>query len=102
MFDKIKNVLNIRAWVESFLFKKVLVKGVKHASTALIGIITSLLSSPKIAELLKTLGISINSAELTVGLSATIAGILGWIFNYVLDVIYKDEPKETKVEAKAA
>lgn len=86
MLKKIGNLFNVKNWIESFLLKTVVNKGVKHAVTAIVGIITG----AKVSALLSQYGVTVDPNQLTVELSAIFSGVVGWVFNWALKAMDKD------------
>jgi len=74
MLTKLKNWL-----IGSVIMKKVIGKLAKHASMALVG----LLSAPTVAPWLAKLGIGVDVATLETALVVAITGLLGAAYNYI-------------------
>ena len=74
MIDKIK------VWLfGSVIIKKVIGKFAKHATTAIIGLV----SSPAVAPWLGKLGVDINPDTLEAGLFVVLTGLFGAAWNFV-------------------
>jgi len=96
MLDKIKTWLNPLTWIEQFLFKELRDKGVKHAVTAITGLLGSVFFVQKIQPLLEKAGMTIDQNTLTVAITGFCAGIAGWIINFVERVTGQPITDETQ------
>lgn len=86
MLKKLGNLFNVKAWIESFLLKTVVNKGVKHAVTAVIG----LLAGAKLSALLSQYGVTLDQAQLQTELTVLFGGMAGWLVNWGLKAMDKD------------
>lgn len=78
MLDKLK------AWIiGSVIMKKVVQKVAKHAATALMGLLSSIIFTDKVKPVLDSLGITIDQSELGAGLVVLITGLLGGLWNFI-------------------
>lgn len=91
MLDKLKNLLNPKAWIENAVAKWLMTKGVKHATAGVIGLMGSVLFTTKIKPVLDSLGIEINQTQLAEGLTVLFTGLAGSLMNLVTKVIYHSE-----------
>lgn len=103
MLEKLKNLINPKAWVENVIFKKVIQKGVKAA----VGIIVGLASSPTfsthiepiINKLLSAFDISLTQNQLENGLTILIGGGFASLWNWLAhgplkNINLPDAPKQ--------
>lgn len=95
MFKKIGNLFNVKAWLESFVAKMVLEKGVKHAVTAVVGLLGSAVFLTKVQPVLTQLGIDIDPKELAAGLTVFFGGAAGWLINWAQKTMGKNDPATT-------
>lgn len=86
MLKKLGNLLNLKAWVENFLLKTLLNKGVKHAVTVVIGLIMG----AKIQAILTTFGVDIDVTKLQTELTVLFGGLAGSFINWAIKVMDKD------------
>lgn len=86
MLKKIGNLLNVKAWIENFLFKTVVNKGVKHAVTVIVGLVMG----AKIQALLTAWGVTIDPTQLQTELTVFFGGAAGWLINWAIKVMDKD------------
>lgn len=91
MIEKIKNLLNPKAWLENAVSKWLLTKGVKHATAGIIGLLSSVFFTTKIKPILDQFGIQIDTAHLAEGLTVFFTGLAGSVMNLVTKVLYHEE-----------
>ncbi len=96
MFDKIKNLFNVKAWMETLVKGFILKKGVKHATSAVIGLISGVFFSTKVKPILDQMGITIDPIHLAEGLTVFLSGLAGSLMNWGVKAMYKDEPEVVK------
>jgi len=73
-------IQKIKDWLfKGVLLKKVLGKFVKH----LTGFIVGFLATPKVAAIIDSLGISVDSAQMELGILAILIGLYGSGWNYI-------------------
>lgn len=86
MFKKLIGLLNLKSWAQNFFLKTMINKGVKHAVTALIGIIAGV----KIQGVLTSFGIQVNVETLQAELTVLFGGLAGAAINWGIKVLDKD------------
>lgn len=90
MLKKIGNLFDVKAWLETFVLKTVVSKGVKHAGTFIAGLLASAVFTGKVKPVLDSLGIVIDQAQLMIGLGAVLSGAAGYLVNWTIKVLDKD------------
>lgn len=90
MLDKLKKLLNVKAWAESFVARMVLDKGVKHATTAIVGLLSSGWFVAKVAPILTQYGVNIDPIAFQAGVAAALSGVAGWLINWAQKAMNKD------------
>lgn len=90
MLKKLGNLVDLKAWLETFVLKTVVSKGTKHATTFLTGFIAGPLFAMKIKPVLDQYGITIDPVTLSASVGGAIAGLTGWLLNWVIRVLDKD------------
>lgn len=83
---KLLKLLNIKNWIETFVGKLILNKGVKHAATFIIGFVTG----DKVQNILTQWGVSVNPDTLEKELMVLFGGIAGIILNWAQKAMDKD------------
>ena len=78
MIDKLKVWL-----IGSVIMKKVAQKVAKHATTALLGLMSGVWFSKNVAPILNQLGISIDFNSFEAGLVIILTGLVGGLWNYL-------------------
>lgn len=63
--------------------KKVIQKIAKHGTTALVGLLSSVVFTAKVKPILDSLGIVIDISQLEAGLVVLITGLLGGLWNFI-------------------
>lgn len=91
MFDKLKNLLNVKGWLENFVAKTVVSKAVKHATSAVVGLLGSVVFTVKVKPILDSFGISVDPVHLAEGLTVMLTGLAGSLMNVAIKVM--DEKK---------
>jgi hypothetical protein len=96
--DKIKNLFNVKKWASQFVIKLILNKGVKHAVTVIIGLITG----AKVQTLLTQYGVDLDVPSFQAELTVLFGGLAGSFINWAQKVIDPDDDGElgTKTVAK--
>lgn len=78
MLEKLKKLLNLKAWFDDVLYSKVVTKGTKMAAVAIL----ALLASPKVAAVLPQLsafGVDVKPEVMATAVSAFVIGaLLNW------------------------
>lgn len=92
MFTKLKNLFNVKAWIQNFVGKMIIDKGVKHGVTVVIGLLGSAVFTAKVKPVLDQLGISIDMAHLAEGLTVFFGAGAGWLVNWLLKVMDHGQP----------
>lgn len=90
MWKKIRNLFNVKAWIENVIYKKVVGKGVKGAVSAVLGLFGSALFISKVKPVLDSLGIQIDQVQLTAGLTVFFTGAAAALMNWVKHVMSKE------------
>lgn len=100
----LKNLLNLKAWSETFVSKMLMTKAVKHATAVVIGLFSSVVFTTKIKPVLDHWGFSIDTTHLAESLTIFFSGVAGSLMNWITKTIYHDtdQTKEADVDAKAA
>lgn len=93
MIDKIKNLFDVKLWVENFISKMVVSKGVKHGVTVVVGLLGSAVFTLKVKPVLDQLGVSIDTTKLSEGLTVFFGAAAGWLVNWAIKVMEHDKPK---------
>ena len=88
MIDKLKKLLNLRAWIENAATKFLLTKGVKHATAGVLGLLTSVFFTTKVKPILDQFGIQIDTIHLAESLTVLFTGLAGSLMNWITKVIY--------------
>jgi hypothetical protein len=91
MFDKLKSWI-----IGSVIVKKVIQKVAKHASTALVGILSSGWAAKILVPILAQLGVSINFDEFQAGMIVLLTGLLGGLWNYIDHRFFNKTEPEVK------
>lgn len=89
-WKKLINLLNVKNWVETFLLKTAINKGVKHLATFLAGVLASAVFTGKIKPILDASGIVIDPVALATSIGAAASGASGWLLNWAIKVLDKD------------
>lgn len=84
--DKVKNLLNVKKWASEFVIKLILNKGVKHAVTVIIGLITG----AKAQALLTQYGIDLDVPSFQAELTVLFGGLAGSFINWAQRVMDPD------------
>lgn len=93
---KLLNLLNVKNWMETFLMKTMVNKGIKHAVTVIAGLVMG----AKVQSILTQYGIAVDVPHLQSELTVAFGAAAGWLINWATHVIYKDAPDvQAKVEA---
>lgn len=91
MLEKLKKLLNVKAWIENFGAKLLVDKGVKHGATAIVGLLSSVYFLNKIQPTLNSAGISIDHTKLLEYLTLLFGGAAGLLVNYVQRVLNHED-----------
>lgn len=83
MLKKIVGLLNVKAWLEGVLVSKLIAKGVKGASAALLGVLTSPYFVAKVQPILETLGVSIDQNTLQASVVVLLTGVTASVMNWI-------------------
>lgn len=75
--------LNPKTWLQGVIIQKVLGKFVKHATGAIVGLITGPWFASKIAPILNQLGVGIDWDKFSSGLEIFLIGLFGAAFNWI-------------------
>lgn len=86
MLKKIVNLLNVKAWMQNFLLKTLLNKGVKHAVTVVIGLVLG----AKVQAILTQFGVTVDVTHLQAELTVFFGGLAGALINWAIKVMDKD------------
>lgn len=91
-WKKLINLLNVKNWVETFLLKTIISKGVKHLTTFLAGMIGSVYFTDKILPIIHMLNpeIVIDPTKLAIAVGGSAAALSGWLLNWAIKVLDKD------------
>jgi hypothetical protein len=87
MWAKLKNLLNPSIWIDKIAANWMLTKGVKHATTGLMGLLGTALFTGKIEPLLLSYGITINHVTLQESLMVLLTGVAGTLVNWITKVM---------------
>lgn len=90
MWKKLINLFSIKNWIEKFVFKTLVSKGAKHATTVLLGLLGSAAFTNDVKPVLDQLGITIDSSQLSQGLVVVFGGLTGWLLNWAIKTMDKD------------
>jgi hypothetical protein len=82
----------VKAWVTQFAAKMILDKGVKHAVSAVLGLLGTAVFAAKVKPVLDQLGVSVDPNQLAVGLTAFFSGAAGWLINWAQKVASHNAP----------
>lgn len=78
MFEKMK------LWVfQNVIIKKVIGKVAKHAATAIVGLLSTVVFATKVKPILDTLGIEYTPEKIAAGLVVILTGLAGGLWNYI-------------------
>jgi hypothetical protein len=93
--DKLKKLLNVKAWFEDVIFTKVAAKGTKYAVAAGV----ALLAGPKVAPAVQVLQPVFKELGITPEqfVTVVITFALGALFNWAKRVMEKGEPAAVPV-----
>lgn len=83
---KILALLNVKNWIQTFLLKTLLSKGVKHGVTVVIGLVMG----AQVQALLSQYGVSVNPETLQAQLTVLFGGLAGSVINWGIGVLDKD------------
>lgn len=86
MLKKLGNLLDVKAWLETFVLKFLASKGVKHAATTLAGIVVGLIAKYKLDQY----GIQIDIPHFTESLIVAFGAAAGAAVNWMIKVLDKD------------
>jgi threonine/homoserine/homoserine lactone efflux protein len=89
---KLMNLLNLKKWIETFLVKTVVNKGVKHAVTVIIGLV----AGAKVQAILTQYGVQLDIPHLQAELTVMFGAAAGWLINWGLKVMDKDGSAQTE------
>ena len=83
---KALNLLSVRKWLNTFVGRMILNKTVKHAATAIIGLI----AGAKAQSVLNGMGVNIDLPHFTEQLQVLAAGLTGAILNWAQKTVDLD------------
>ena len=89
-WKKLINLFNVKTWLETFVLKTVINKGVKHLTTFLAGVVASAVFTGKIKPILDASGIVIDPVALATSIGGAGAALSGWVLNWAIKVLDKD------------
>lgn len=90
MLEKLKNLMNIKAWLENFVLKTLVNKTTKHATTFLTGFLAGPLFMFKVKPILDHWGITVDAGTLAMSLGAAVSGLSGYVVTWIVKILDKD------------
>lgn len=85
MWDKIKNLLNLKVWLTNFVTKELIAKWVKHGASAAVGLLFGVKCLPYVQPIADAF--NLNAVQIESGLVVLFTGLAGYLFNLGLKVM---------------
>ncbi len=86
MIKKLLKLVNVKNWIETFVTKLILNKGVKHAVTVAVGLIMG----AKVQAIAQQFGVTIDASQLQAELTILFGGLAGALINWGQKILDKD------------